>query len=185
MFRGMYTKGMAQFHAMPIGKLIASKECMPPHIQVKKVAGIFLNSTNMEAIALVECQEPVGLVTRAKFLSTLFRSHDLELQSEQLIISIADIEPLIIHESERLGVVISIALERPINNVFDDVIVVDDSDYYQGLVSLKQMVIKLQGYVLASRMLQEKLQDKSTCIEEPEGGFNEMSVFTKSSEIDL
>jgi len=139
-----------------VGNLITSSECIPPYALTKSVAERFLESTQLEAVALVEGRKPVGLVTRLKCLFTLFRRYGFELYGRKPIITIADTDPLLIHESERLDVAIDKALERPTENIYDEIIVVDDDSYYKGLLSVKQMVIQ-QSNALANSMIQKEL----------------------------
>jgi len=46
-----------------VGKLVASCEFMQPDIVVRDVADRFFKSTELDALALVEGSNPVGLVT--------------------------------------------------------------------------------------------------------------------------
>ncbi len=123
---------LAQDNSLHVGKLITSTECVPPSTAVRNVTDRFFNSAHMDAVALVEGKEPVGLVTRPKLLFTLFRRYGFELYEKKPIITIADTGPLTIHEDERLDVAIDKALERPAENIYDDIIVVDDGGYYIG-----------------------------------------------------
>ena len=136
--------------------LIASNECVPPYTSVHKVADRFFTSPQMDALALVEGNEPVGLVTRPKLLFTLFKRYGFELYGRKPIITIADTEPLTIHEEERLDVAMDKALERPAEDIYDDIIIVDDEDHYKGLLSVKQMVIQ-QSNVLANNIVQKEI----------------------------
>lgn len=139
-----------------IGKLITSDECVPPSAAVRYVTDKFLNSAQMDAVALVEGREPVGLVTRPKFLFTLFRRYGFELYERKPIITIANIEPLMIYEGERLDAAINKALDRPARDIYDEVIVVDDNWHYKGLLSVKQMIIQ-QSNALANSIVQKKM----------------------------
>lgn len=145
-----------QTESPSVGKLITSSECVPPYMAVNKVADRFFNSDRLDAVALVECREPVGLATRPKLLFTLFRRYGFELYGRKPIITIADTKPLIIHEEEKLDVVIDRALDRPAEDMYDEIIVVDDAGYYRGLLSVKQLVIQ-QSNVLANSIIQKEL----------------------------
>ncbi|MEC4684967.1 MAG: ATP-binding protein [Nitrospirota bacterium] len=152
-----------QEHSLSVGRLVTSREYIPPCTAVTCVAERFFNSSSMDAVALVECREPVGLATRSKLLFRLFRRFGFELYGKKPIISIADSEPLIIHEDERLDVAMDTALDRPTDNVYDDIIVVNNSGNYMGLLSVKQMVIQqsnaLVNSVIQKEMAREKAKD--------------------------
>lgn len=139
-----------------VGSLITSHECVYPATPASCVTDNFFRSTQLDAVALVEGREPVGLVTRPKLLYTLFRRYGFELYGKKPIITIADITPLIIHEDERLDIALDKALERPAENIYDDIIVVNDDDLYVGLLSVKQMIMQ-QSNVLANNIVQKEI----------------------------
>ncbi len=139
-----------------VGELITSRESLRPDVPVREVAERFFSSAELDAAALLEGQNPIGIVTRPKFLFTLFRRYGFELYGRRPIISIADTAPLVIHSDERLDVAIDKALERPPQDVYDDIIVVEDSGAYAGLLSVKQMVIQ-QSSVLANSIIQKEV----------------------------
>ena len=111
---------MEQDNAVTIGKLIISNECMPPYTEANIVADRFLKSAHLDAVALVEGREPIGLVTRHKLLFKLFKRYGFELYGKKPIIALTDTEPLIIHKDERLDVAIDKALERQAQDAYDD-----------------------------------------------------------------
>lgn len=139
-----------------VGELVASRAFVQPDTLVKDVSDRFFTSTELEALALVEGGNPVGLVTRPKFFFTLFRRYGFELYGRKPVITIADETPLIMHEDERLDVAIDRAFERPPENIYDDIIVVKGSGCYAGLLSVKQMVIH-QSTVLANNIIQKEM----------------------------
>jgi signal transduction histidine kinase len=139
-----------------VGNLIASNECVTPSTVVSEVADRFFVSSSTDALALVEGREPVGIVTRPKLLFSLFRRYGFELFGRKPVITIADTQPLILNESERLDVAMDKALDRPAQDIYDEIIVVDDGDNYKGLLSVKQMVIH-QSNALANSMVQKEL----------------------------
>ena len=60
------------------------------------------------------------------------------------------------HKDERLDVAIDKALDRPFEDTFDEIIVIDDTDCYKGLLSVRQMVIQ-QGNALANSVVQKEI----------------------------
>ncbi len=143
-------------NVLPVGKLITSEERAAPQAIVNSVAERFFTTTGLDAIAVVEGKEPVGLVTRTKLLFTLFRRFGFELYGKHPIIVIADTAPLIVPEDERLDVVIDKALERPPQDIYDEIIVTCPKGMYRGLLSVKQLVIQ-QSNALASSVLQKEM----------------------------
>jgi signal transduction histidine kinase len=145
-----------QDNIIPVGELITSDEQVSPQTIVNQVAEKFFRTTELDAVAVAEGTEPVGLVTRTKLLFTLFRRFGFELYGKDPVIAIADTAPLIVSETERLDVVIDKALERPPQDSYDEIIVTDDKGRYRGLLSVKQLVIQ-QGNALAGSILQKEM----------------------------
>ncbi len=146
----------ARENVLPVGELIISNEEAAPQTSVKTVAERFFSTTDLDAIAVVEGKEPVGLVTRTKLLFTLFRRFGFELYGKHPVTAIADAAPLVVSASERLDVVIDKALERPAQDIYDEIIVTDQAGCYRGLLSVKQLVIQ-QSNALAANILQKEL----------------------------
>lgn len=141
---------------LPVGELIISNAEVTPQIIVDTVAERFFTTTDLDAITLIEGREPIGLVTRTKLFFTLFRRFGFELYGKYPIIAIADTTPLIVPANERLDVVIDKALERPPQDIYDEIIVTDNQGCYTGLLSVKQLVIQ-QSNALAISVLQKEM----------------------------
>ena len=152
---------MEQDNVITIEKLIISNECAPPYTEANIVADKFLKSAHLDAVALVEGREPIGLVSRHKLLFKLFKRYGFELYGKKPIIALTDTEPLIIHKDERLDVAIDKAFERPAQDSYDDIIIADDSGCYMGLVSVKQMIIQ-QSNILANNIVQKEMAKERT-----------------------
>jgi signal transduction histidine kinase len=146
----------AHENVLPVGKLITSEEQVTPRTLVNNVAERFFTTTELDALAVVEGREPVGLVTRTKLLFTLFRRFGFELYGKHPVITIADTAPLFVSEDERLDVVIDKALERPPQDIYDEIIVTCPKGLFRGLLSVKQLVIQ-QSNALASSILQKEV----------------------------
>jgi signal transduction histidine kinase len=141
---------------LPVGGLITSDEQVSPHTNVTSVAEKFFGTTELDAIAVVEGEKPAGLVTRTKLLFTLFRRFGFELYGRHSIISLADTKPLIVSEDKPLTGVIDMALARPPQDIYDEIIVIHADGAYRGLLSVKQLVIQ-QSNALASSILQKEI----------------------------
>ncbi|MEK6725780.1 MAG: ATP-binding protein [Deltaproteobacteria bacterium] len=145
-----------QTDSQPIGSLITSKEWLSPTTLTGHVADRFYQSTTLDAVALVDDGRPVGLVTRPKLLFTLFRRFGFELFGKKPIIAIADTNPLIMREDEKLDIAIDRALSRPDQDIYDEIMLVDWDNRYKGLLSVKQMVIH-QSHALANSVVQKEM----------------------------
>jgi signal transduction histidine kinase len=142
-----------------VGTFISAVHQSPPFSKVKEVAERFFQSPHIDALALVDSGEPVGLVTRQKFLLKLFRRFGFEIYGKNPIITIAETEPLIIEETERLDIAIDKALERQSDMVYDEIIVTNSTGCFKGLLSVRQLVIQ-QSSALANSMVQKEIATK-------------------------
>lgn len=139
-----------------VGGLIASEAFAPAQAAVNTIAERFFGNSELEALAVVDGGEPVGLVTRTKLMFKLFRRFGFELYGKHPITSIADARPLIVSDTERLDVVIDRALERQPQDIYDEIIVTDGNGGYRGLLSVKHLVVQ-QSNALAQSMMQREM----------------------------
>ncbi|HUI46872.1 MAG TPA: ATP-binding protein [Nitrospirota bacterium] len=142
--------------------LTASTWTVPPAMRVTDVADLFFQSANLDSLAVVDGNEPLALLTRPKFMLKLFRRYSFELFGKNPIITLADSDPLIIEESERLEVTIDKALGRDSSAVFDEIIVVDRKGCFKGLLSVRQLIIE-RCSSLANSMVQKKRASNRAC----------------------
>ncbi len=151
-------KGL-QDESKPVGTFISSVQQVSPLMRVREVAEKFFLSPHLDALAVVDLGEPMALVTRQKFLLKLFRRFGLEIYGKNPIITVADTEPLMIEETERLDIAIDKALERQSAMVYDEIIVTDQAGCFKGLLSVRQLVIQ-QSSALANSMVQKEIATK-------------------------
>ena len=71
-----------------VGSLIMSDSCIHPTAPVRTVVEKFFESPDLDAIAVVEGREAIGLVTRTKLLFSVFRRYGFELYGKKPIIAI-------------------------------------------------------------------------------------------------
>ncbi len=139
-----------------VGGLVSSDACVYPATKVRDVVEQFFESAHMDAVAVVEGREAVGLVTRPKLLFSIFRRYGFELYGKKPIIVIADTDPLCICERERLDVAIDRALARPSQDVYDEIIITDENGHYRGLLPVRQMIIQ-QSNLLANNIVEREM----------------------------
>jgi signal transduction histidine kinase len=148
-------------HFPLVGTMITSYETTQPATTVKEVTEKFFASNQLDALALVDCREPVGLVTRSKLLYTVFSRYGFQVFGKKPVLMLADLQPLALREDERLDTAINMALARPPRDVYDEIIVTDGGGYFKGLLSVKQMLIQ-QSNILANSIVQKELAHAKT-----------------------
>jgi len=130
-----------------VGGLVTSDARVAPHDRVEDVAELFFERPTLEAVALVEAERPVGLLTRGRLLLKLGRNFGRELYARKPVTRIADLAPLVLPEDTGIASAVERALDRPAASVYDDVIVVDAGGRYRGHASVRDLV-QLQGLAL-------------------------------------
>ncbi len=150
------TKTPDMDYSPAVGGLIVSDNCVHPGVPVRKVVENFFESPQLDAVAVVEGKEAVGLVTRSKLLFSVFRRYGFELYGKKPIIVIADTDPLTVCEDERLDKVIEKALSRSVQDIYDEIIIKDVDDQYKGILSVRQMFIQ-QSNLLANSVVQREM----------------------------
>lgn len=141
---------------IPVGELIVSSDQVSPQTVVSEVSDRLFSSPSLEALAVVDGMNPLGLITRTKLFFTLSRRYGNELYAREPIITIADTSPLIVTDNELLDEVIDRAFARSPQNIYDEIIVAGTDGTYLGLLSVKQLVIE-QSNALSHSILQEEL----------------------------
>lgn len=141
-----------------LGDLVTLGETFPSTATVNEVADKLFTNPALDAFAIVDGRRPIGLITRQKFLFTVFRRFGWELYGKKAILEITDRHPLILDKEERLDVALDRALHRKPEDVYDDIVIVDSSGQYLGLLSVKRMVVQ-QSHALANILVQKDLTD--------------------------
>ncbi|TLM66625.1 MAG: sensor histidine kinase [Deltaproteobacteria bacterium] len=138
------------------GELICSREAISPMMRVDTVVDQLFRKQQKETLALVEHRQVHGLAMRNKVFSILFRRFGFELFGRDPIIAVAERNPLIVDEKQPLEAVLDLAMQRPLADIYDEIVVVDGNGHYQGLLSVKGMILA-QGNVLANSVVQQEL----------------------------
>jgi len=142
--------------APDISDLISYGEAISPETLVSALSERFYNEPDLDALPIVKDGYPYGLATRSKILTTLAIRFGYALYGKKPISVIADMSPMIVHISESLNEVLNKAMARDFNDIYDEILVVDDDDKYVGRLSVKRLVVE-QGNYLASSIAQREL----------------------------
>ena len=143
-------------HFPSIGEVLTNRHQVAPDTSVKVIADDFFHDAQLDAVAVVDGDRPIGLVTRNKFLFTVFRQFGWEIYHRKPIHLVADRKPLILPEWSRLDAALSLALHRGAEDIYDELVVTRDDGSFAGLLSVKQMVVQ-QSHALANVIVQKEL----------------------------
>lgn len=150
------TSAEAASHFPEIGSLITNASEVAPETPVKVVADEFFNNAQLDAVAITRDARPIGLVTRSRFLFTVFRQFGWEIYQRKPVSVLADGNPLILPAWSRLDAALRLALQRGTDDLYDEVIVVQDDGTFAGMLSVRQMVLQ-QTHALGNIIVQKEL----------------------------
>lgn len=136
--------------------LITSRRSFPEDALVHAVADYFFRETSVDAVAILRDVHPVGLVTRHKLLHQVSRRFGWEIFRYRTIAEVMDRHPLTIPGEVQLDQALSLALGRSAEEVYDEIIVTRSDGTFNGLLSVRQMVIQ-QSQSLANIMFKKDL----------------------------
>lgn len=143
-------------HFPPVGELVTNTRAVLPSTPVKVVADAFFHEPQLDAVAVVEHDRPIGLVTRAKFLFSVFRQFGWEIYQRRSIRELTDHQPLVIDERIELDQALRLALARPQADLYDEIVVTRRDGTFTGLLPVRQMVLQ-QTHALANVIVQKEL----------------------------
>lgn len=139
-----------------IHKLITGGQTIGPSTLVSELSQRFYDEPELDALPIVQNGYPCGLATRSKILTTLAIRFGYALYGKKPISTIADMAPLIVNINSPLNQVLSQAMARDFNDIYDEILVTDDDGRYAGRLSVKRLVVE-QGNHLASSIAQRQL----------------------------
>ncbi len=125
-----------------LGELVASDAAAAADARVRGVADRFFARPELEAVALLEGDRPVGLLTRGRLLLKLARGFGHELWARRPVSAIADLQPLVLPAAIPLAEALARALDRPAGTVYEEIVVRDDRGAYVGLVPVRELVLE-------------------------------------------
>ena len=139
-----------------IQKLITDGQTISPDTLVSELSQRFYDEPGLDALPIVKDGYPCGLATRSKILTTLAIRFGYALYGKKPISTIADMAPMIVTIHSPLSEVLDQAMSRDFNDIYDEILVIDDEDKYVGRLSVKRLVIE-QGNHLANSIAQREL----------------------------
>ena len=152
---------VAVSHFPPVGELVVNTRAVLPSTAVRVVADTFLHEPRLDAVAVVEHDRPIGLVTRAKFLFSVFRQFGWEIYQRRPIRELTDHEPLVIDERIELDQALRLALARPQADLYDEIVV---TRRWQGCIVGRPDLDETTLSEEAVRRKMEQLRDRvGTC----------------------
>lgn len=124
---------------IPVGAISQSSAAVTLSTRTSEMMDFFTRYPQVEGVAIVEDQRPMGLVMRDKLFNQLATQFGFAIYNERPISLVMDNQPLIVENDTPVELVSQTALGRPNNKVYDSVIVVKNG-IYLGLVSFRSLL---------------------------------------------
>ncbi|MGE6513900.1 GGDEF domain-containing protein [Lysinibacillus sphaericus] len=127
---------------MKIGEVIENVPCIDEYVKNKEVDLLFTSNPSLRSVVVVQEGRPIGHITRTHFYQKIGTRYGYNLfmgRQNQLIIKD---DPLIVDRFTPITEVSTEAMRRRAEDLYDDVIVTKD-DYFFGVVSIRELLLKL------------------------------------------
>lgn len=127
---------------MKIGEVIESVPCIDEFVKNNEVDLLFTSNPSLRSVVVVRDDKPIGHITRTHFYQKIGTRYGYNLfmgRHNQLIMKE---NPLIVDRNIPITEVSTLAMSRPPEDLYDDV-VVTRNDLYYGVVSIRELLLKL------------------------------------------
>ena len=127
---------------MKIGEVIENVPCIDEFVKNKEVDLLFISNPSLRSVVVVRDDKPIGHITRTHFYQKIGTRYGYNLfigRHNQLIMKQ---NPLIVDRNIPITEVSTLAMSRPSEDLYDDVIVTRN-DLYYGVVSIRELLLKL------------------------------------------
>lgn len=140
-----------------LSNLAFTKDSIKKDFKVKDLYNSYMSGKIKDSVAVVDNNNtPIGIIIKQKFLMKLSERYAYDLYHKKEVSSIMIDSPLIVYNYESLNTVIEKALSRNSENVYDEIIVIDESNKYLGLLSVRELIIQ-QANNLANILVQKEI----------------------------
>ncbi|MGE7691581.1 GGDEF domain-containing protein [Lysinibacillus sp. NPDC097214] len=127
---------------MKIGEVIENVPCIDEFVKNNEVDLLFTSNPSLRSVVVVRDDKPIGHITRTHFYQKIGTRYGYNLfmgRHNQLIMKE---NPLIVDRNIPITEVSTLAMSRPPEDLYDDV-VVTRNDLYYGVVSIRELLLKL------------------------------------------
>ncbi|GEM_PF-5272690 len=128
-----------QRQGLTLGDIVEETPVLPPEAPVREASALFEKHELIDGFAVVNEASVAGLVMRGKFFQALGQPFGVALYHDRPLELLLDGHPLILDLSTSLDDAAEVAMARPPHQVYDHVVVTDDSSY-AGVVSVRLLL---------------------------------------------
>lgn len=120
--------------------------CTPsakPDTLTRDVVEMFKKESGLQGVAVVRNEKPVGLIMKDKLYYRLGSQFGYSIYMGRPVTVVMDKNPLIVRAETPINEVADVAMARDENRLYDHVIVVDNDGNYQGVVSIRRLLVTI------------------------------------------
>lgn len=125
-----------------IGDIVDDVRIVAPSTKCEDVYEIFNENPALEGIVVCMDEQPIGLVMKTNFFQKLCTKYGFDLFMKRTIGLVMDEELLILDCSVSIAEASKLAMNRKHGHLYDHVVVTKQDRIY-GIVSMKELIIKL------------------------------------------
>ncbi|WP_332651128.1 GGDEF domain-containing protein [Lysinibacillus sp. 54212] len=125
-----------------IGKIVENVPCILPETKSKKVNELFVEDETLRGIVVVHNNQPVGQIPRTHFYQKIGTQYGYNLYMGRESKLLFKNTPLIVDYSLPITDVSTLAMQRPEQDLYDDIIVTKNSEFF-GVVSIRALLLHL------------------------------------------
>src|SRR5450631_3231 len=148
-----------------IGDLVYTREHVCSDTEVREVAALFEQTSGLDAVAVVAPAGDFGLVVRSRLTSELGRQFGYALYSRKPIQVLAEQDVLAFDVREDPVRVITQAVHREADRIYDDIVLTDNGRYY-GLVSMRLLMAHSKNLLTRSMAEVGELEQRNRSLDE-------------------
>lgn len=127
---------------MKIGEVIEVVPCIDEVVKNKEVDLLFTQNPILRGIVVVSEGRPIGQITRTHFYQTIGTRYGYNLFMGRQSQLIKKNHPLIVDKNMSLTEVSTLSMQRPEEDLYDDVIVTQNG-LFLGVVSIRNLLLQL------------------------------------------
>jgi len=125
-----------------IGEIAKSVECVPFDTPCDQVDRMFQGNQSLQGLVILDKDVSPGLITRTNFYQKMGTRYGYNLYLKRSIKLLANNSPLLVDYFASVVEVSKLAMIRPDEEVYDDVIIKKE-DFVYGVVSIKELLLKV------------------------------------------
>ncbi|MDQ0216339.1 diguanylate cyclase (GGDEF)-like protein [Oikeobacillus pervagus] len=139
-----------------IGDIAEECNIVTPSTECEEVYTMFTKNSSLEGIVVCENHQPIGLVMKTHFFQKLSTKYGFDLFIKRPINLVMDSTPLQMEYSVPIAEVSALAMKRNQGNLYDHIIVTKDDQLY-GVVSIRELLIKMSEVQISIARLSNPL----------------------------